>query len=66
MEKLVFITFQDDVFGGTEIAKVFSNKDDAIEYVIQTKFNGRSYYEKLSKNELRLKAEEHVEEHPLL
>lgn len=66
MEKLVFIIFQDDVFGEDEIAKVFSNKDDAIEYVIQNIFNSRSYYEKLSKDELRSKAERHIEEHPLL
>lgn len=58
----VYITYCKDGYGGSEIDKVFSNADKAINYIIETKFVGNSYYKDKSIDFIRKEAYRRIEE----
>lgn len=57
----VYITFEEDGFGGERIAKVFSSLELAQAWVIENVFSGNGYYDNKSRRELQLSANELIQ-----
>ncbi len=58
----VFVIFGKSIFDGEEIREMFLNFDDAIRYVVETKFKDRERFEDFSNEELNSHAQEFVYE----
>ena len=62
----VYIVYQDNVFGGSEVARVFSSRNIAREYVIDEVFGRNKVYQNKTESVLNNCADEFIHEHNVI
>jgi hypothetical protein len=62
----VYVVYQENCFGGSEVAEVFSSRDIAREYVIDEIFGKNQAYKNKTENVLNNCADQFIHEHDVL
>lgn len=62
----VYVVYEKDGFGGSEVAQVFSSQSIAREYVIDEIFSKNKAYQNKTENVLNNCADQYIHEHEVL